>query len=144
MHSWVGLLTIVGFFSLLAGAKAQAPSPAAPGTAFDGKYRLVSSAKANATYVTRSGRMGQCPDRVAGPLTIKNGLARYTAATGYRLKGTVGSQGELAMRVLAPPNTSNAGSHPIDIIVTGSIDGTGTVRARQSSNSCSYDFVWQR
>jgi hypothetical protein len=38
------------------------------------------------------------------------------------------------MRVLAPPNSSNAGSHPIDITVNGSIDGAGTARARQTNN----------
>jgi hypothetical protein len=72
------------------------------------------------------------------------GQARYTAATGYKLRGTIGPQGELAMRVLAPPNSSNAGSRPIDIIVNGTIDGTGTARVRQSGGSCSYDFVWRK
>jgi hypothetical protein len=88
--------------------------------------------------------MAPCPDRRAGSLHIANGQAHYTSATGYRLSGTVGSGGDLAMRVLAPPNSSNAGSAPIDIIVNGSIDGAGTVRVRQISHSCSYDFVWQR
>jgi hypothetical protein len=68
----------------------------------------------------------------------------YTSATGYRLTGTVGPQGELAMHVLAPPNASNAGSAPIDLIVNGTIDGSGTARARQISHSCSYDFVWKK
>jgi hypothetical protein len=45
----------------------------------------------------------------------------YTSATGYRLTGTVGPQGELAMHVLAPPNASNAGSAPIDLIVNGTL-----------------------
>jgi hypothetical protein len=84
--------------------------------------------------------MGQCPDRAAGPLTIKNGQAWYTSATGYRGRAA----GERAMRLVAPPNSSNAGSAPIDISVSGNIDGTGTVRARQSSHSCSYDFTWQK
>ncbi len=143
MRRQIGLLWIVGFFGLLGAADAQTPSSTA-GAAFDGKYRFVSSAKVNQTYTTRNGRTGLCPDRVAGPLTIKNGQARYTNATGYRLKGAVGSQGKLAMRVLAPSNSSNAGSAAIDIIVSGSIDGTGTVRARQSGHSCSYDFTWRK
>ena len=80
--------------------------------------------------------MGQCPDRTPGPLTIAHGQARYTTATGRQLEATVGSQGEFAMR-LADPNVS-------EMQVSGTIDGTGTVRARQRGNSCSYDFVWQR
>jgi len=86
--------------------------------------------------------MGQCPDRRAGPLTIVQGQAKYTSATGRRLKGTVGSQGELAMRYTAPPGSN--GYRPIELIVSGNIDATGTVRARQKSNSCSYDLVWQK
>ena len=144
MGKRIGLLGVVGFFGLLATANAQTPSPPAAGASFDGTYRFVSSAKVNPTYTSRNGQMGFCPDRRPGPLHVANGRVRYTAATGYRLTGTVGPQGELAMRVLAPPNSSNAGSQPIDIIVSGSIDSAGTARARQSSHSCSYDFVWQK
>ena len=75
---------------------------------------------------------------------VEAGRARYTTATGYKLRGTVGPQGELELHVVAPTNASNAGSSPIDLIVNGSIDGSGTVRARQISHSCSYDFVWQK
>lgn len=141
MRRRIGLLSIAGCFGLVAAANAQAPSPttAAP---FDGTYRLVSSAKANKTYVTRGGQMGQCPDRRAGPLTILRGQAKYTSATGRPLAGTVGSQGELAMRYVAPPGSN--GYRPIELIVSGNIDATGTARARQKSNSCSYDLVWQR
>lgn len=144
MRKRIGLLGIVGLFGLLAAADAQAQSSPTTGAAFDGTYRFVSSATVNQTYTTRNGRTAPCPDRAAGPLTIRNGQAQYTNATGYELKGPVGSQGELAMRLLTPPNSSNAGSAPIDIIVSGSIDGTGTARARQSSHSCSYDFVWRK
>jgi hypothetical protein len=86
--------------------------------------------------------MGRCPDRRAGPLTIMQGLAKYTSATGRRLKGTVGPRGELAMRFFAPPGSN--GYRPTEISVSGNVDGTGTVRARQKSASCSYDFVWQK
>jgi hypothetical protein len=55
--------------------------------------------------------------------------ARYTTATGYKLRGTVGPQGELEIRIVASPNGSNAGSAPIDLVITGTIDGSGTVRA---------------
>jgi hypothetical protein len=120
------------------------PAPSTGGGPYDGTYRFVSSSKANATYVTRNGRSGPCPDRRAGPLHVAKGKARYTTANGYKLRGTVGPQGEVELHVFAPPNTSNAGSAPIDIAATGTIDGSGTVRARQSGHSCSYDFVWQK
>jgi hypothetical protein len=138
-----GLLWVVGFFGWLGAADAQAP-PATAGASFDGTYRFVSSARVNQTYTTKNGRMGACPDRRPGPLHVVRSRARYTTATGYKLRGTVGPQGELAMRILAPPNSSNAGSRPIDIIVNGTIDGTGTARVRQSGGSCSYDFVWRK
>jgi hypothetical protein len=129
---------------LAAAANAQTPSPSTARGPFDGTCRFVSSAKLSATYVTRNGRTGPCPDRRAGPLHVERGRARFTTATGYKLRGTVGPQGELAMHVVAPPNASNAGSVPIDLVVNGTIDGSGTVRARQISHSCSYDFVWQK
>jgi hypothetical protein len=138
MRKQIGLLWIVGFFGLAAAADAQTPS--STGTApFDGKYRFVSSARVNETYISRKGVMAQCPGRIPGPLTIAKGRARYTSASGYRLRGTVGPQGELAMQASGP-----SGSQPIEIRVSGSIDNAGTVRARQTSNSCSYDFVWHR
>jgi hypothetical protein len=144
MRTRTALLAVVGFLGLLSGAPAQTPSPAASGTAFDGTYRFVSSAKVNQTYTTRNGRMGFCPDRRPGPLHIANDRARYTNATGYRLTGMVGPQGELALRVIAPPNSGNAGSRFIDMTANGAIDASGTVRARQIGGSCSYDFIWQK
>ena len=83
--------------------------------------------------------MAPCADRRAGPLHVAKGQARYTTATGYRLTGPVGPQGELAMQASGP-----GGSQPIVITTRGTIDGNGTVRARQTSNSCNYDFVWQK
>ena len=78
--------------------------------------------------------MGHCPDRIPGPLTIIQGKVRYTSETGRQFEGTVGSQGEFAMR-LAEPNVS-------EMHVSGVIDGAGAARVRQRGNSCSYDFVW--
>jgi hypothetical protein len=138
MRRRIGLLWIFGFLGMVAAAGAQTPSPAAPAP-FDGTYRFVSSAKVNKMYTSKKGLMAQCPDRIPGPLTIVQGRARYTTATGYRLRGRVGSQGQLEMRSSAPGI-----SRPIDINLNGRIDGTGTVRARQISNACSYDFVWQK
>jgi hypothetical protein len=141
MRSSVGVLGIVGFVGLLASANAQTPPPS---SAFDGTYAFVSSTNVNATYTTRNGRTGPCPERRTGPLHIANGRVRYTTTTGYKLKGTVGPQGELTLGLVAPSNSGNAGSQPLNLSMNGQIDGTGTARARQTSNSCSYDFVWQK
>jgi hypothetical protein len=131
----------IGFFGSIAVANAQTPPPSAAGAAFDGTYRLVSSAPVSATYTTRKGQTGSCPSRRAGPLHIVNGQVRYTTATGLRVRGTVGPQGELAMQAQAP---GQWGSNPIDLGVSGTVDGNGTVHVRQLSQSCSYDFVWQK
>jgi hypothetical protein len=141
MENRIGWLSVLGFFGVLAAANAQTPPPATAGTPYDGTYRLVSSAQVNATYTTRKGQTAQCLNRRAGPLHIVNGQARYTSATGYRVRGTVGPQGQLAMRAIGP---GSWGNQPIDLNVSGTIDGSGTARVRQQSYSCSYDFVWQK
>src|SRR5258708_6592583 len=104
-------------------------------TPFDGTYRPVSSALVNTTYTTRKGQTGPCPNRRAGPLHILNGQAHYTTATGYRVRGTVGPQGELAMRAIGPSSWAN---QPIDLSVSGTVDGAGTPRVPQLSHSCTY------
>jgi hypothetical protein len=141
MRKDLGWLWAVGFFGFFAVGNAQTPPPSAGGPYYDGTYRPVSSALVNATYTTRKGQTGPCPNRRAGPFHIENGKARYTTASGFRVRGTVGPQGELAMRAEEP---SKWGTQPIDISVSGTIDGSGTVRVRQLSHSCSYDFVWQK
>ena len=65
------------------------------------------------------------------------------SATGRQLEGTVGPQGELTMRLIAPPN-SGGGYRPVELVVSGLVDGAGMARARQLSNSCSYDFIWRK
>jgi hypothetical protein len=141
MQKSVGWAWAAGFFGSVAVANAQTPPPLVAGSSYDGTYRLVSSANVNATYTTRKGQTGSCPSRRAGPLHIVNGRARYTSATGYRVRGTVGPQGQLAMRAEAP---GSWGTQPIDLSVSGSVDGNGTARVRQLSHSCSYEFVWQK
>jgi hypothetical protein len=139
MIKTIGLLSIAGFLGLHAVADAQTSAPSATIASLDGAYAYVSSAKVNQTYVSRGGTTGFCPDRAPGPLTIGQGRARYATETGLQVDGTVGPGGELAMRsVTAGP------SRPIELRVSGRIDGSGTVRARQRGNSCSYDFVWQK
>jgi hypothetical protein len=131
MRRQIALLGIVGFFGLLGAAVAQTPSSTGEAS-LDGTYRFVSSARVNNTYMARGGHMGQCPNRRAGPLTIFGGQAHYTTATGRKLRGRVG------------PPSSGGGIRPFEISVSGNVDGAGTARARQRSNSCSYDFVWQK
>jgi hypothetical protein len=124
---------------------APAPPPAAaaiPGGGLDGTYAFVSSTKLNATYRTRGGLMGTCGDRTTGPLTIGQGQAQYTTETGVRLSGSVGPQGELSLRALQTPGPN--GYQPLDIIVSGNIAADGTARARQTANSCSYEFTWRK
>src|SRR5215831_2764186 len=140
MQKHLAWLPVAGLFGVLATAHAQTPASAGGGS-YDGNYRLVSSANVNTTYTTRKGQTAPCPGRRAGPLHITNGQVRYTTATGLRVRGTVGPQGELAMRAQAPSKWAN---QPIDLSVTGTVDGRGTARVRQLSHSCSYDFVWQR
>ena len=140
MQKHLAWLPAAGLFSVLAAANAQTPPAAAGRGSYDGDYRLVSSANLNATYTSRKGQTAPCPSRRAGPLHITNGKARYTTATGLKVRGTVGPEGELAMQAAAP---SKWGAQPIDLSVNGTVAG-GTARVRQLSHSCSYDFVWQR
>jgi hypothetical protein len=77
MRRPIGLISVIGLFASLAAADAQTPPPPTAGAAFDGTYRLVSSARVNQTFMTRKAQVGQCPDRRPGPLTVKQGQARY-------------------------------------------------------------------
>lgn len=139
MRRNIGLLWIVGSFGLIAAAGAQTPSPPTTGAAFDGKYAFVSSTKVNETYTTSyTEHIKRCGDAKVGPLTVVNGQARYNL-----LKGTVGSQGELAMRYT--PTPVNRGSSPgVEIITSGRIDKNGTIRARRMTYYCRYDLIWQK
>ena len=142
MRRQIGLLSIVGFFGLLATANAQTPPASTAGTKFDGTYRLVSTAKVNPMYTSSKGDMAPCPDRKPGSLTIVQGQAGYTTGTGYELQGPVGPNGELEMRLMA---VGGGGSRPLEMRATAAeIDSTGTVRVRQTGCACSHDYVWQK
>lgn len=108
------------------------------GNRFDGKYTFFSATNVNEwtdpSHTRRCGRM-----RNAGPLVIVKGRANFTTAKGYLVEGTVGQQGDLAMRYPVDPEVPGY-VRP----VVGRIDSNGTVRARQSGNWCSHDFTWQR
>jgi hypothetical protein len=146
MQKHIGRWWIVGFFGLLAAANAQTASPPAAGMQFDGTYRFVSATTLNETYMTTwRTRMGRCGDiQRMGPLTIANGQARYAGfgrVTKEGFEGTVGPQGELTLKLAAPASKSSLG---VEIITRGTVDGNGTIRARQMSRGCSYDLVWQK
>jgi len=138
-----GWLWVVGIFGCSAVVMAQMPPASTAGTQFDGTYTFVSSTKLNETYTTTSGRMGQCPNRRPGPLTIANAQARfrYGRQREFEAEGTVGSQGELVMRLV--PTPGNKTTPGTESVVNGRIDGNGTVTARQISRFCNYDLSWQ-
>ena len=138
MQKGIVWLAIAGFFGLLAAANAQTSSAVTAGARFDGTYAFVSSAKVNSAYVARNGRMGQC--REPGTwhsLVIVNGRARL-----LRFEGTVGSQGDLAMRAASEP--AKYGGMTIERAITGKIDSDGTVHAHLITNNCNYDLMWQK
>ena len=140
MRTQIGLLSVVGFFGLLATADAQTQS-ASTGTAFDGTYHFVTGASVNPTYTSSKGDTAPCPYRTPGPLTIASGQARYNTETGYELVGTVDPQGQLAMH-MAP--VANGGSRPLEMDAAGGIDANGAAHLRQRASACSYNFVWQK
>jgi hypothetical protein len=141
MRRQIGLPSIIGFFGLLTAANAQAPAPQPP-TRFDGTYQLVSSTKVNQMHTAMSGTMAPCPDRRPGPLTVAQGQAQYTTQSGYELRGTVGPNGELDLRMSAP---GGGGSRPTEMrTAAAQIDNKGTTYARQIGAGCSYDYVWQK
>jgi hypothetical protein len=45
------------------------------------------------------------------------------------------------MRAEAP---SKWGTQPIDLIINGTVDASGTAQVRQLGHSFSYDIVWQK
>jgi hypothetical protein len=149
MQKHVGWLWIVGSFGLVAAAIAQTASPPAPNTQLDGTYAFVSGTKLNESYInTPMTHVCRCLEYKCGPLAIVNGQARYmamggTSGTDYQVEGTVGPQRELSMRLQNMPG-NRVGSPPIEIIVNGSIDYAGTVRARQTGWWCQYDLIWQK
>ena len=129
MRMRIGSLSIAAFLGLLAAAEAASP--------FDGTYQVSSATKVNQTYVSRGGDMGFCPDRRPGPLTVTDGLARYTTESGLNLTGQVMPNGQFEMRFV---EADGSGS----LRVVGEISANGRVYVRQMGNSCVYDFVWQK
>ena len=144
MSKAVGLVWVVVFFGLVAG-RTRKPhrlrQRERPSTALTRWFPRRKSTKltrrgTDSWANAHTGNRGRC--------TLRTVKARYTTATGDKLRGTVGPQGQLAMRILTPTNSSNAGSRPVEVNLNGSVDANGTVHARQIGNSCSYDYVWQK
>jgi hypothetical protein len=141
MPKGTGWLSLVGFFGLVVAADAQTPLSQTAGSLFDGTYALVSSAVGHAW----SGKGAYCPERSQGPLTIVQGQAQFAnAATGNQFEGTVGSLGELAMRLISVNPTFKVIQPGSEVTVSGRIDRNGTVRAHTAAYYCSYDLVWQK
>jgi hypothetical protein len=145
MQKHIGWLWTIGFFALLGAANAQTASPSVASTQYDGTYAFVSSANVNETWRDFSNRERSCGYHLGGPLIILNGQARYTAPR-RDFEGTVGPQGELTMRAATGiPAKVGWGSPGIERLITGRIDGSGTVRARlMRSNACRFDLIWQK
>ena len=145
MQRRIGLLCGIGFFGLVVAADAQTQlSSTAGDTRFDGAYAFVSSTKLNETYPTGpGGHMGQCQDlQATAPLIVVDGQARRDSNFG--LEGTVGSQGELAMRSKDPPPGRYGAQPGYEFSVNGRIDANGMVRARLTGRRCSYDLVFRK
>jgi hypothetical protein len=113
MYKAVGLLWIIGFFGLLAAAGGQPSSLQAATSQFDGTHAFVSQTNLNETFfAVQTEHIRRClpPPFKTEPLTITSGQARYTSPRGLQFEGTVGSQGELTMRVPPSPATRGAGA----------------------------------
>ncbi|MGH7048166.1 MAG: hypothetical protein ACREE2_17460 [Stellaceae bacterium] len=109
-----------------------------PSNQFDGTYAFFSATNVNKWMdPAHTRRCGYA--RNAGPLVIVKGQANFSTAKGYLVKGTVGQQGDLAMRYPADPEVPGY-VRPL----MGRIGSNGTVRARQIGNWCSHDLTWQR
>jgi hypothetical protein len=151
MQKAVGLPWIAGFVGFLAAANAQTPSSPTASKQFDGTYTFVSAANVNETWMnTGTGRIRRCPQYgTPGPLIIENGHARYSGPgplTAAGFEGTVGPLGQLALRLRSSaPASRGGGSSPgIEMVVSGKIDGNGTVSARQIGYNCSFDLIWHK
>jgi hypothetical protein len=139
------LLWILGFFGLFGAANAQTSSPSIASTQFDGTYAFGTSTRVNETDRARGIFPYQCREYPnVLPLIIVNGQARrYSKGGLLTYEGTVGPHGELAMRNV--PTPANKGVIPgIERVLTGRIYSDGTVRARQISDGCNYDLIWQK
>ena len=122
MTKSIGWLAIGGIFSFVAAAEAQTQALSTATTTFDGTYAFVSSTPAPPVNA-------RCGNDIGGPLVAAQGRAEFTNLLGRHshFEGTIGSQGELAMRAAAIAHGDTG-----DIFANGRIDRDGTVRARMT------------
>ena|SRR5215472_5316098 len=139
-----------GIFRIRCRRECADLSPPTTVTQFDGTYAFVSATNVNETFMAGGTRPGQCPERKAESLTIVEGQARYSSrrvngTARLILEGTVGPQGELAMRREPEPTGRGGGIDPgLEFYAYGRIASTGTARVRQTGSRCSFEFTWQR
>ena len=136
------LWTIAACMSAIPAA-AQAPAPTT--TAFDGTYvgvsRTIEGVAGAHTSGQRSSTGGnpendiRCspPPGPPGPLTIANGVARYSGRVNLP-EGSVNARGVLVMR------------RPDGGTLDAQIDGRGTMTGRMTDGpwGCWYHMVWQK
>lgn len=118
---------------------AQTPLPDPAVARFNGVYQFVSAKLVAESTMTVSQRMRSCSQSpIEGPLTIVNGQATYSySSREHHFEGTVGRGGQLRI--------TRGGLTPTDFITQGAIDAdSGTIRARQMGNRCTYDLIWQK
>lgn len=143
MKKVVGCSFTLGPFACLAAVQAQTPTSI---TKYDGTYAWVSASNINESFKDFNNREHPClyvSD--VGPLIVASGQAQYYFPNFDQSlnEGTVGSEGELTMRLVATPAHNKDWSLP-EISTTGRIDGKGIVHARRMSGHCEHDLTWQK
>jgi hypothetical protein len=144
MQRHIAWLWIVGFFGLVSAANAQTSSPTTANTQYDGAYKLISATSVNETWVSPgTEHTFPCGYQRGGPLAIFDGQARFSNPA-RDFQGIVGPHGEFTIRGVAEP-ASKASRGPGTLrTIIGSIDSSGTVRARMMNGACYYDLIWQK
>ena len=121
MKGLTRVLSTVAAFTLAVPAAAQIP--AAPTTAFDGKYIGVSGDVSKAQSTQRQCPAGGAPK----PLTIQNGVVKPPKGKGWT--GTVNPQGAVVMR------------NQYSMRVDAQIDPQGTVKGQYNGPACLVTYV---
>ena len=129
-----GLGLIVVLLTPFAAGFAQTPAASPAVTKFDATYEFVSATEVNETW-NIGGMTGRCRGIKGGPLSVMRAQARYKLLT-----GEVGPEGQLAMRYTAPRKGGGFDQR----YIIGSIDNTGTIRARRITELCSQDIIYRK
>lgn len=129
---------------MVSAANAQTSSPTTANTQYDGAYKLISATSVNETWVSPgTEHTFPCGHQIGGPLVIFDGQARFSNPA-RDFQGIVGPHGEFTIRgVTEPASKASRGPGTLRTII-GSIDSSGTVRARMMNGTCYYDLIWQK